>query len=147
MYHQPPMRLPPLLSERSRSVQVLLAVVVPAVYGAVTGIFLGISEAIYLVLALAGILGAVGAGLEHVGAGAGARRGFFAGAIFGGAILIAHEISGAEPERDLPDPAIVLVVTTTVLGIAFAALGGWIRQRQERKGAVESGTDAPGPLG
>ena len=39
------------------------------------------------------------------------------------------------------------VVTTTIVGIAFAALGGWIRQRQEHKGAVESGTEAPGPLG
>jgi hypothetical protein len=132
------MRLPPLLSERSRPVQVVLAIVVPAVYGAVTGIFLGISEAVYLVLALAGILGALGAGLEHLGAGAGARRGFVAGAIFGGAILIAHEISGAEPERDLPDPAIVLLVVTTVLGVAFAALGGWIRQRQEPVGALET---------
>jgi hypothetical protein len=140
------MRLPPLLSERSRPVQILLAVVVPTVYGAITGIFLGISEAIYLVLALAGILGAFGAGLEHSGAGAGARRGFVAGAIFGAAILIAHEISGAEPERDLPDPAIVLVVVTTVPGVAFAALGGWVRQRQERKGAVE-GREIPGPLG
>jgi hypothetical protein len=141
------MRLPPLLSERSRPVQVVLAIVVPAVYGAVTGIFLGISEAVYLVLAISGIVGALGAGLEHRGAAAGARRGFVAGAIFGGAILIAHEISGAEPERDLPDPPIVLLVLTIVPGIAFAALGGWIRQRQERKGAVETGTEVPGPLG
>ncbi|MGH2990003.1 MAG: hypothetical protein ACRDMA_09090, partial [Solirubrobacterales bacterium] len=66
---------------------------------------------------------------------------------FGGAILIAHEISGAEPERELPDPPIVLLVVTTVPGIVFAALGGWIRQRQERKGAVESRTEVPGPLG
>ncbi|MGH2961775.1 MAG: hypothetical protein ACRDL3_06245 [Solirubrobacterales bacterium] len=141
------MTLPPLLFERSRPVQVLLAVIVPAVYGAVTGIFLGISEPVYLVLAISGILGAVGAGLEHRGAGAGACRGFVAGAIFGGAILIAHEISGAEPERELPDPPIVLLVVTTVPGIVFAALGGWIRQRQERKGAVESRTEVPGPLG
>jgi hypothetical protein len=141
------MRLPPLLSERSRSVQVLLAVVVPAVYGAVTGIFLGISEAIYLVLALSGILGAVGAGLEHVGAGAGARRGFFAGAIFGGAILIAHEISGAEPERELPDPPIMLLVVTIGFAIPFAAIGGWLRVRQERKGVGESSREVQGPLG
>lgn len=141
------MRLPPLLSERSRPVQVLLAVVVPAVYGAVTGIFLGISEAVYLVLAIAGLLGAVGAGIEHRGPGAGALRGILAGAVFGGAILLAHEISGAEPERELPDPPIVLLVITIGFAIPFAALGGWLRVRGERKGAVESPREVPGPLG
>jgi hypothetical protein len=70
-----------------------------------------------------------------------------AGAVFGGAILIAHEISGAEPERDLPDPAIVLIVVTTAFAVPFAALGGWIRRRQERKGAAESRHEVPGPLG
>jgi hypothetical protein len=141
------MGLPPLLAERSRPVQVLLALVVPAVYGAICGIFLGISEAVYLVLVTVGIVGAVGAGLEHRGAAAGAARGVVAGMVFGGAILITHEISGAEPERDLPDPPILLLVLTTVPGIAFAALGGWIRKRQEAKGAVESRREVPGPLG
>jgi hypothetical protein len=32
------MQLPPLLAERPRPVQVVLAVVVPVVYGAITGI-------------------------------------------------------------------------------------------------------------
>ena len=141
------MQLPPLLSERSRPVQIVLAVVVPAVYGAITGIFLGISEAVYLILAIAGLLGAVGAGIEHRGPGAGALRGVLAGAVFGGAILIAHEISGAEPERELPDPPILLLVITIGFAIPFAALGGWLRVRQERKGAVESPREVPGPLG
>jgi hypothetical protein len=141
------MRLPPMLSERSRPVQVLLAVVVPAVYGGVTGIFLGISEAVYLVLAIAGLLGAVGAGIEHRGPGAGALRGVLAGGIFGAAILIAHEISGTEPERELPDPPILLLVITIGFAIPFAALGGWLRVREERKGAVESPREVPGPLG
>ncbi|HSJ16981.1 MAG TPA: hypothetical protein VK920_02675 [Solirubrobacterales bacterium] len=141
------MRLPPLLSERPRPVQVLLAVVLPAVYGAVTGIFLGISEAVYLVLAIAGLLGAVGAGIEHRGPGAGALRGVLAGAVFGGAILLAHEIAGVEPERELPDPPILLLVITIGFAIPFAALGGWLRVREERKGAVESPREVPGPLG
>jgi hypothetical protein len=141
------MRLPPMLSERARPVQVLLAVVVPAVYGGVTGIFLGISEAVYLVLAIAGLLGAVGAGIEHRGPGAGALRGVLAGGIFGAAILIAHEISGTEPERELPDPPILLLVITIGFAIPFAALGGWLRVREERKGAVESPREVPGPLG
>jgi hypothetical protein len=140
-------KLPPLLSERSRPMQVLLAVVVPTVYGAITGVFLGISEAVYLVLSLLGILGGVGAGIEHRGAGAGAKRGVLAGAVFGGSILIAHEISGEEAKAELPDPAILLVVLTTVLGVAFATFGGWLRVRREAKGDVEGGPEIPGPLG
>ena len=108
------MRLPPLLSEHPRSVQFTLAVVVPAVYGAITGYFLGVSEATYLVLSLIGVLGGIGAGLDHAGAWAGAKRGVIAGSVFGASILIAHEIHGADAKADLPDPAIVLVAITTV---------------------------------
>ena len=114
------MRSPPLLEEHPRSVQILLAIVLPAAFGAVTGYFLGVSEGTYLVLSILGVLGGVGAGYDHHGAAAGAKRGILAGSIFGAAILIAHEIHGAEAEAHLPDPAILLVVITTVLGV----LGG-----------------------
>ena len=123
------MKLPPLLIEQPRSLQVLLAVVLPVVYGALTGYFLGVSEPTYLVLSILGVLGGIGAGFDHHGAGAGAKRGFLAGSIFGASILIAHEIHGAEAEAHLPEPAILLVVVTTVLGVAFGALGGWLRER------------------
>jgi hypothetical protein len=126
-------RLPPLLSEHPRSIQIFLAGIVPAAFGALTGYFLGVSEVTYLVLSIIGIVGGIGAGFDHLGVRAGARRGVVAGLIFGGSILIAHEIHGAEAEADLPDPAILLIVVTTVLGAAFAALGGWLRQRAERK--------------
>jgi hypothetical protein len=129
-------KLAPLLSEHPRSVQFLLAFVVPAAYGAATGYFLGVSESVYLILSIVGIVGALGAGLDHVGARAGAARGAIAGSVFGAAILIAHEIDGSEPEAHLPEPAIVLVVITTVLAIAFAALGGWLRERAERTRAA-----------
>lgn len=141
------MRLPPLLSEHPRPVQFTLAVVVPAVYGAITGYFLGTSEAVYLVLSAIGILGGIGAGLDHADAWAGAKRGVLAGSVFGASILIAHEVHGGGAKADLPDPAIVLVAITTVLAIGFAALGGWIRQRAMRKGEVEPGPEVPGPLG
>jgi hypothetical protein len=140
-------RLPPLLSEHSRPVQVLLAGVVPALYGALTGVFLGISEPVYLVLSLIGILGGVGAGFDHIGARAGALRGLVAGSVFGAFILIAHEIHGREAEAHLPEPAIVLVAITTGLAVPLAALGGRLRQRQERKAKVRGGTQVPGPLG
>ena len=123
------MRLPPLLADHPRWVQVSLAVVLPALFGALTGYFLGVSETTYLVLGLLGVLGGIAAGFDHHGAAAGARRGFLGGAIFGAAILVAHEISGADPKADIPDPAILLIVLTTVLGLAFGTLGGWLRAR------------------
>jgi hypothetical protein len=64
---------------------------------------------------------------------AGALRGALGGVLFGSSILIAHEIHGAKAEAHLPEPAIVLVPVITALGIAFGALGGWIRQRAEAK--------------
>ena len=107
----------------------------PALYGALTGYFLGVSEPLYLILSIVGIVGAVGAGFDHLGARAGAARGVVAGSVFGAAILIAHEIDGSEAEAHLPEPAILLVAVTTVLAVAFAALGGWLRARVT-KGAV-----------
>jgi hypothetical protein len=132
-------RLPPLLLERARSIRVLLAVVLPAVYGALTGYFLGVSEVTYLVLSVLGVLGGIGAGFDHLGAAAGAKRGLIAGSIFGGSILVAHEIHGAEAKANLPDPAILLILITTILAVGFGALGGWLRERATRR------IEPPGP--
>ena len=123
---------PPLLAEHPRSVQVGLAIVAPIVFGVVTGIFLGVSEGTYLVLSILGVLGGIGAGFDHHGAAAGVRRGLLAGFLFGASILIAHEIHGAEAEAELPEPAILLVLVTTLLGAAFGALGGYLRARISR---------------
>lgn len=131
------MKLPPLFSEMPRTAQITLGGIIPAAYGAVTGYFLGENEAVYLVLSVIGIVGGIGAGLDHMGARDGALRGLAAGSIFGASILIAHEIHGTEAKADLPDPAIVLVAITTVLAIGFAAFGGWLRQR-----AINSRTSA-----
>lgn len=128
------MKLPPLLEEHPRSLQVLLAIVLPVAYGAVTGYFLGVSEGTYLVLSILGVLGGIGAGFDHSGAGDGAKRGILAGLIFGSSILIAHEVHGAEAEAHLPEPAVLLVVVTTLLGAAFGALGGYLRERLSRPG-------------
>lgn len=129
-------KLPPLLSERSRNEQIVIAGVIPALFGAITGYFLGVSEGTYAVLSAVGVLGGIGAGFDHYGAVAGAKRGLLAGAIFGAAILITHEIHGAEAEAQLPEPAVLLVVITTVLGAAFGALGGWVRGRLSARAAT-----------
>ena len=141
------MRLPPLLKEHPRSIQIGLALVLPAVYGAITGYFLGVSEATYLVLSVLGILGGIGAGFDHHGATLGLRRGALAGLIFGSSILIAHEIHGAEAEAELPDPAVVLIGVTTGLGGAFGALGGRLRARAEARSESARAPEVPGPLG
>lgn len=140
-------RLPPLLAEHPRSVQFLLAVALPAAYGALTGYFLGRSEPVYLILSLIGVLGGVGAGFDHLGAAAGARRGIVAGSVFGAFILIAHEIDGATAKAYLPEPAILLVLITTALAIGFAAAGGWLRNRAQLRTAPGRAPEVPGPLG
>ena len=119
----------------------------PALFGAVTGYFLGVSEATYLVLSIIGIVGGIGAGFDHLGAGSGARRGIVAGLIFGAAILIAHEIHGAEAKAELPEPQILLLVLTTGLGAAFGAIGGWLRKRAAPAADPEPAPEIPGPLG
>ena len=140
-------RVPPLMSENPRWVQIVLVAVVPAIYGAITGWFLGISEAVYLVLSIVGVVGGVAAGFDHLGAKAGARRGIAAGAIFGSFILIAHEIQGGDAKADLPHPGILLIVVTTVLAVGFAAIGGWARARVEQKAVSHTAPEIPGPLG
>lgn len=128
-----PKHLPPLLSEHPPAVRFLLAVVLPIAYGAITGLVLGWTETGYLVLSILGVLGGIGAGFDHRGARAGALRGVLGGALFGGAILVAHELSGAVAEAHLPEPAIILVVVTTLLGVLFGALGGRLRARAESR--------------
>jgi hypothetical protein len=126
------MKTPPLLAERPLALQVILVGVIPAVYGVITGYFLGVSEGTYLVLSLLAVLGGVGAGFDHSGAGAGAQRGALGGTIFGASVLIAHEIHGATAKADLPHPAILLVVVTALLGALLGALGGYLRARADR---------------
>jgi hypothetical protein len=134
------MKLPPLLREHPRWLQALLALVLPAAYGALTGYFLGVSEGTYIVLSILGVLGGIGAGFDHLGAAIGMRRGIVAGLIFGSAILIAHQVHGAEPKADLPDPETLLVAITTGLGAAFGAFGGWLRERAAQRAVATAET-------
>ena len=121
---------PPLLSSRPSGGQVLLALVVPIVGGAIAGVLLGVSELVYLVYSVLAIGAGYFGGLEHAGAEEGALRGFAGGLMFGTFILVAKELTGAEPKAHLPQPEILLVVLTTVLGVALGALGGRSRGRR-----------------
>ncbi|MCW3014378.1 MAG: hypothetical protein JWO02_1470 [Solirubrobacterales bacterium] len=123
------MRPPPLLLERTPQTQVLIAVVVPALFGAMTGLLLGRDEAAYLALSILGVAGGIGAGYEHPGAGEGARRGICGGLLFGTFILLAAAATGDRAQAELADPQWVLVVITTALGALFGAMGGALRGR------------------
>ena len=123
-----------LLRERSHGLEMVLVVVVPVVYGAITGVVLGESEIGYTVLALLGILGGFVAGLEHEGALEGFYRGLLGGLLFGTAILTANGLMDEDPKAHLPDPEVLLIVITGAFGLALGALGGWMRMRRDRKG-------------
>ena len=130
------MRQPELLDSHSPETQMIIAIVVPSVFGIVTGVFLGISEVIYLLLSVLGIAGGYMAGKEHVGAREGALRGFTGGILFGTFILAAHAMTGLERKANLPEPEILLVVITTVFGIGLGALGGRSREKSESRAAT-----------
>lgn len=123
--------LPPLLSSRPLAAQALLAVAAPMVLGALCGVALGVSEPVYLGLSLLAALGGIAAGFEHARASRGLLRGVVGGCLFGAALLAAHAIAGTRPLAKLPDPQLVLVVITTVIGALLGALGGGLRAWRE----------------
>jgi hypothetical protein len=128
------MKLPPPVDERPFPLQVVGVIVVPLVFGILTGFALGWSEILYYVMAgpLA-ILGGFLGGIEHRSTDEGFVRGAIGGLIFGSFILIGHEILNNEPKAHLPDPQVGLVFATTLIGAILGALGGHWRMRQERR--------------
>jgi hypothetical protein len=127
--------MPVLLRSREVPLQVVLAVVVPALAGAVAGWLLGINELAYVVWSVLALLGGFFAGLEHRGAREGAIRGVLGGALFGAVLLLVHQAIGDEPEAKLPDPEIVLVAITALIGTGAGALGGARRAKHEEEAA------------
>jgi hypothetical protein len=111
-------------SERGRGAQILLAVVVPFVFGAIVGVVLGWSAGVYWILSAIAALGAVLAGLEHPDARSGALRGLGMGAVYGVAVLLAHAVAGTDAKISLGSFPPLLIVIDAVVGAALAALGG-----------------------
>ena len=126
----------PLLLTRPFGAQLVIAVIVPALFGLLTGYILGVSEVGYLVLSLLGVLGGIGAGYDHAGADEGFVRGILGGLLFGVFILVGHSVFGQEAKAHIPQPHVVLVIITTVLGGIFGAIGGALRARGEQKRAA-----------
>jgi len=123
---------PILLLDRTPGAQVVVAIVGPALAGAMAGVLLVTSKGAYLVFSILAILGGIAAGYEHPDAGEGARRGFCGGLLFGVMILFVATLAGSDAKADLPDPQWVLVVITTLLGVLFGATGGAMRAGRSR---------------
>lgn len=103
----------------------------PILFGLLAGVLLMVSEVAYLVVSLLAAVGAILAGLEHNGAGQGALRGLAGGLLFGAFILLIVALWDGEPTADLPEPQLVLIAFTAVIGVALSALGGMLRGRRE----------------
>ncbi len=128
-----------LLKDRSTVEEAIAVVVVPLVFGLITGVMLGISEPVYLLLTLLGILGGFAAGLEHEYALEGFYRGLLGGLLFGFGILLAHGIADVAPKAELLEPEVVLIAFTAAFGGGLGALGGRMRERRTRRTAPARG--------
>jgi hypothetical protein len=111
-------------NERGREAQILLAVVVPFIFGAIVGIVLGTSTAVYWILSAIAAIGAILAGLEHPDARSGALRGLVIGAIYGIGLLLAHAVAGTDAKVSLGGFPPLVIVIDAVVGALLAGLGG-----------------------
>lgn len=119
---------PPLFADRSPHAQVILGGIVPAGVGAVAGVLLGISAAGYWAVGALAAVGAVLGGLEHADGWEAADRGLLAGVIYGSALLLVHELTGARPRASLGSVPALLIVVTAVLSALLSAAGGALRR-------------------
>jgi hypothetical protein len=133
----------PMWGEMSPGRKAWEVLIAPAGWGILCGLALGVSEPLYLVGVVIGILGGIGGGMQHSTPSQALLRGLWAGLLFGVAILLGFEIGGeAEPEADIPDPRILLLLLTTVPALPLHWLGWKLRARSDAKlGAA--GPDQP----
>jgi hypothetical protein len=130
-------KLPQPFDERPFALQVAGGIVVPMVFGLITGFALGWNEIVYYILAVPlAIAGGFLGGIEHRAADEGLVRGAIGGLVFGSFVLLGLEIVNTEPKAYLGDPQAGLVFVTTLGGAILGALGGSWRGRQERRVAL-----------
>lgn len=133
---------PHLFRDRSRPAQILLGGVIPAVFGAIAGILLGVSSGAYYGFGALAAAGAFASGFEHRDGWGGADRGFWGGAFYGAGLLVAHAIVGTHAKVSLGSFPPFLVVITTVVGAVLGAIGGRIaRHRREQAGVFITDPD------
>lgn len=130
------MYTPLLFRDRPRPIQVVLGGVIPAAIGALAGVLIGVSSAAYWVVAILAGVGAFLAGFEHRDGWGGADRGFFGGAIYGTALLVAHALAGTHAKVSLGSFPPFLAVLTTIIGMLLSAAGGRIARGQRERAGV-----------
>jgi hypothetical protein len=128
---------PVYLLDRPLAVRLVLVVVVPLVFGAVCGFFLGHSKTAYIALQVLAAIGGYVAGFEHRSAREAAIRGLVGGACFGAGILLMHQLTGDSEKVKLPDPEIILVAFTAGIGAILGAFGAGARAQREEAGPSE----------
>jgi 4-amino-4-deoxy-L-arabinose transferase-like glycosyltransferase len=121
---------PTRLRERPENTQVVLAVIVPLLFGAVVGVVLGTSASLYWILLAVASLAALLSGLEHDEVKEAAGRGAVAGAMFGLGILAAHQLAGTDAKVSLGSFPPLLIVIDAIAGALLAALGCWLGGRR-----------------
>lgn len=117
-------------TERSPRTQVVLAIVIPFVFGAVVGVVLGASAGAYWALSALAALGAILAGLEHPDARSASLRGLVMGAVYGIGVLLAHAVAGTDAKVSLGSFPPFLIVIDAIAGAILAALGGLASRRR-----------------
>jgi hypothetical protein len=124
---------PTLFRDRPRPVQIVSGGVIPAVFGAVAGVLVGVSSGAYWGWAAFAALGGFVSGFEHQDGWGGADRGLIAGLIYGIALLVMHAIVGTTAKVSLGSFPPFLAVITAIAGMLLTALGGRIaRAGRER---------------
>jgi len=128
---------PVLFRDRSRPAQVVIGGLVPAAIGALAGVLLGVAAAAYWAVGALAAVGGFAAGFEHRDGWGGADRGFFGGAIYGTALLVAHAVAGTHAKVSLGSFPPFLAVITAIAGMLLGAAGGRIaRVQRARDGAA-----------
>ena len=84
-------RRPEYLLDRPVALRALMVLIVPLVFGAICGYFLGHSKAVYIGLQVVAAIGGYIAGWEHRSGREAAVRGIIGGLCFGGGILLIHQ--------------------------------------------------------
>jgi len=133
------MQTPVLLRDRPRQAQIVLAVIVPFVFGAVVGVLLGVSAGAYWALSALAAVGGVLVGFEHEDWRGGARRGILGGALFAVGLLLAHAIAGTDAKVSLGSFPPLLIVLDAIIGMLLGAFGGRLSHARRASSAP------PGP--
>ena len=112
-------------SEQPTAGKIVVAVVAPALLGALSGWLLGMTAGGYWVVQVIAAIGGFLAGLEHRSARSGAIRGVVGGAIFGTSILLLRAIADRTDHVSLGGTPALLPIITALAGAILGALGGW----------------------